>query len=703
MQYTEKEKKDFHEFVNSLKKYRRAEVVDGDGNDLLKYLYTDLLPSEQILKTCLSENTTFIVGRKGTGKSTIFLKMQQAIRGKNNQICCYIDAKTIFETSKTEYSNIEYLNEVIPKNILQSYLIERMFIQSVLTEISEEIDKKTYSALERFKKVFGIDKTRKVKERIKDFKNTIENNEVLKNLEIPMLKKVFTCETDYSDQVSKQVLNAKVNVEAEASVKNLGIKAGSNLNVNFEEKDETREAVTSKFSEVFITVFQINEIIRQTKEILSDLGIKHLIILLDDFSEIDEASLKIFVDVILAPLNNWSDDFIKFKVAAYPHRIHYGKIDLGKVDIIELDFYNLYSEFDRNTMEERAIDFTKRLLDKRIEYFTKKPVKFYFDTSKENLDYYYELIFKISMNVPRIIGYILFYCYETNILYDKPINRTSLEAAAQRYYEKVINPFFGKTTYSMMANNEKISILQLKELLDKFLETMKYTKKRIAGRELTGSAYVKNKSNPFVSHFYVNTRYENFLKTLELNFFISKYDELTDRDAEKVIIYCLNFGLCTKNNLGWGKPTGYRKYFIERPFNFNKIMDEFLTESKNIECINPNCGKVYPMEQLEFLKFTKMQCVECQSPVQIVSISETIKAEIEKIDRSKLLNPIEYGILYELHKTGASMRAKEIAQELDCSYQLIGKKAKQLYEEKGLIERNSRNYTLTAKANIEYF
>ena len=94
-------------------------------------------------------------------------------------------------------------------------------------------------------------------------------------------------------------------------------------------------------------MFQIKDIISGIKETLSILKIRHLYILLDDFSEIDDDSIITFVDVILAPLNNWSEEFIKFKVAAYPNRIYYGKIDPGKIDTIKLDFYNLYSEFDR--------------------------------------------------------------------------------------------------------------------------------------------------------------------------------------------------------------------------------------------------------------------------------------------------------------------------------------------------------------------
>jgi hypothetical protein len=83
--------------------------------------------------------------------------------------------------------------------------------------------------------------------------------------------------------------------------------------------------------------------------------------LIDDFSELPEEAMKVVVDALLAPLNNWSDEFIKFKVAAYPGRIYYGEIDRTKIDEVHLDLFYLFGTSDVTTMEEHAITFTRRL------------------------------------------------------------------------------------------------------------------------------------------------------------------------------------------------------------------------------------------------------------------------------------------------------------------------------------------------------
>jgi hypothetical protein len=58
----------FHDAVQSLKLYRRAELPGQvDNAEIVKKLYVDPLPNDHIFQTVLRPNTTFIVGRKGTG------------------------------------------------------------------------------------------------------------------------------------------------------------------------------------------------------------------------------------------------------------------------------------------------------------------------------------------------------------------------------------------------------------------------------------------------------------------------------------------------------------------------------------------------------------------------------------------------------------------------------------------------------------
>jgi predicted DNA-binding transcriptional regulator len=703
--FTQDDKDNFFSAIESLKKYRRADLLDDKGRNLLEALYTDLLPNEHILKKSIKENTTFLIGRKGTGKSTIFLRIEQELRKQDSFLPCYLDVKTIYESAQTEYLNFDYLSDYLPEKTIKKYLIERSFLQSILKKIAEEIDLRYNTWFEKLKQLVGNTKAEETKEKIRVLRKRIEDNEMLKEIEIPIIKNISQKKKTFNES------SASTTVATNDSISG-GIDAtGPSGKINF--GDGTTESEGSKtstefeenFSSIFLQVFQIKTFIEELKEILTAVKVRHIVVLLDDFSEIDDFAIKTFVDVVLAPLNNWSDEFIKFKVAAYPNRIYYGKIDPGKVDTINLDFYNLYSEFDRNKMEEGAIDFTKRLIEKRVQHFVKKDPAIFFDTTKVSIDEYYELLFQTSMNVPRIIGYILSYCYQSKIIYDRPISKTDIESAAQRYFEDKIEPFFHKTTFSLLSLNEKIDILQLRDLLQKFVDKMIEVKKKISTGEYSGEAYIS--TFPFASHFHFASALESFLKTLELNFFISKYTEMSDKDGQNSSIFCLNYGLAQKNNLMWGKPKGtkHRKYFIERPFNFNILLKDFLSSSKSIHCSNVECNQTFTQEQIPLLEFSGYKCNKCQSPVIIESISVEIKNELAKIEQENLLNPSDIEIVMELSKQGDAVPAKEIAEELDISSYSIAQRSRNLDLRKGLVKRHNttpKTYELTETAKNIY-
>ena len=146
--FTEEEKANFGKVTESLKKYRRAELSEENGRNLIQELYVDLLPDNQILNICKNPNTTYLIGRKGTGKSTIFQKLEDDIKKDNSKITCYIDVKTLFESTQSEYINDTRLKNNIPKEIISKYLLQRAFIKDVLHIIVQSVDEK-YNLFER--------------------------------------------------------------------------------------------------------------------------------------------------------------------------------------------------------------------------------------------------------------------------------------------------------------------------------------------------------------------------------------------------------------------------------------------------------------------------------------------------------------------------------------------------------------------------
>ena len=166
----------------------------------------------------------------------------------------------------------------------------------------------------------------------------------------------------------------------------------------------------SSYSRVLIRTLNITGIIKELQSVLNIIEVRNLFIFVDDFSELPEPAMRVFVNTILAPLNNWSHELVKyelvkFKVAAYAGRIYYGRLDPLKMDEIYLDLFKLYGSNDVGTMEDKGIDFTQRLLENRIQHFCKLPFSEFCGSSPAEVTRH---LFFASLGNPRTLGHILF-------------------------------------------------------------------------------------------------------------------------------------------------------------------------------------------------------------------------------------------------------------------------------------------------------
>ena len=134
----------FRAAAESLKLYRRAELEDPiHQKSLIKDLYVDPLPEEHVFKTVLRSNTTFLIGRKLTGKSTIFQRVQYELRQMKGYGSAYIDIKTVYEAAVTDPLLINQLGaDALGPEAIQKLRLYRAFIKAVISAIKDEIKKR---------------------------------------------------------------------------------------------------------------------------------------------------------------------------------------------------------------------------------------------------------------------------------------------------------------------------------------------------------------------------------------------------------------------------------------------------------------------------------------------------------------------------------------------------------------------------------
>ena len=676
--------KKFSLISNSLRQYRRAELKDFErelGAPAIDSLYVDPLPSNAVLNQVLAPTTTFLLGRKGTGKSTIFAKAQTDLRRDKSNLSVYLDVKAIYDLISANDVPITKDLEV-SEDILRTHYLRKEFLGSVISDVMKEL-RLHAQRLPLWDRVFGkkrllvdtISKMEKLESDIKVGK--------LSSSEIPILQAITRKRKEQSKSVEQMTSSGEVNAVVN---NNLGISVSAK---DFEELLSDNE-MYEEYSDAILHSFPFAFLLDQIKTYLSELGLNRLFIFFDDFSEINFVDQRLFVDVILAPLNNSSDERVKLKIAGYPNRVYYGKIDPGKVDTINLDFSRLYKDKDIQNTEKRAIDYTTRLLLKRFDSFGAEFFD-YFD-KKIPQEEYMRLFFECTFNVPRILGFVLNNCYNDRIAQGQVINPTIIKLASQKYYEDVLNKYFDHMTrFALEPFDRKLDRYVQHELLKTIVAEAREVRRKILADEVGGN-YFKGLANPPASHFSISKELEPFLSSLEFNFLISRYHEMRDKDGNDVYIIALFYGLCEAEKIPWGYPTGRRddrSYFVQRCFSYNALLQEFLAKKQTIRC--KRCGASHPMDDKAAIERFGWLCPECKAgQCIVVNLVDDYKEEIDSLNQELMLEETELEILQALNSERKPMRANEISEFVDKSYQLVGRRTSKL-KELGYVDKKHIN------------
>lgn len=697
MSISQKDKDNFFELVDSLKKCRRADLSDiSSSKEVIEKLYVDPLDNNLVLKSVLKLNTSILTGRRGTGKSTIIARLQHDIRKRNDRLSLYIDVKTIFEQSKSFTYNTEQYEDHFSVQDLNNYLIYKSFLKEVIAEIKNELKTNAIKFfLAKITSLFGPDKTAYEEELNRIF----DEIEKFEYMDVEVLKRNKVQSNDEAASSINQEMGVVVGVNDK------GLPHGK-VTADHKAHDSEKNVLNQEFSEALLKSFNPILIMRSIKDLLKKLGIDHVFVCLDDFSEIDYDAMKVFVDVIIAPLNNLSDEFFKFKIAAYPGRLYLGDIDPQKIEQIRLDFYELYQARTITDVHLQAQSSIKKLIEKRTEFFCQKAPEEFFDTTKVSMDDYYKALFDMTSSVPRNIGWILWYANQQSVSKGKKITISDLAVSAEKHYIDTIAPYFSQNQFMREPFEMKLEKFHLHQLLMKFIDSAKTNKREILVSD--SKVFYKDRTKPPTSHFFINKKLEDILKPLEMQFFITKYNEQKDQDSSELMsFFSLNNGLCVGEDIHYGRGSD-RKYVIQRRFNQTKSLKNYLCSAKHIVCDNPDCKDTHEYEKLSMIEMFDMLCPTCKSGTCKV---EHAKVDVELADDEVLLSEFDMQFINSL-KIDNPQYPSGLARELDCTYQKVGKRAAKLKDlgylttekmtrDAALGERNY--YSLSDEALDTYF
>jgi energy-coupling factor transporter ATP-binding protein EcfA2 len=702
-------KKLYNDLVESLKRHQRAELLNEDNESLIEQLYTDPFEGNAVLNAMLNDQTTLLIGRKGSGKSTIINRFQYDIRKIKDKISLYIDVRTIFSRSKdsVETSNANALSgEEQVKFSLYSN-----FIKKIIEEIKNEVNKNLFENKKWKQKILNLfSNDKKISEN--DFINQLEailNQSINSFSDISKIKTINEIEKAAKEITGENSIDGKIGTNTE-------------IGGNVANKETTQNSNEKGFASILKRDFQIVNFSDKLKKILSEIGIKKVFICLDDSSELEKDALDIFIKTVVAPLHNDSEGFFRFKIAFYPERYTLPEIDRTKIDTLLLDYYHLYKSSGADKVEEQAISYVKRLLQQRIAFYFKDSdvatiENQLFDTKNLKIDDYYKIIFQICSCIPRNIGKVLFYAQKRSISQGKSITRNILQESAEEQYNNDIESTIARDEFfTYKSYGEVFKRTQLKNLVQKIIEKAKENKKQIG--ESKSAIFQEFSTSNAPSHFLFVKKgeNENYLSTLEINFFITRISEQKDKGdyvnkkliTNDIVVYTINYGLCQKENIIFDDVSN-RKYRIERVFDYNKLIEDWANSSAFVKC--KNCGAEYDISEWEKIKEFNCLCKKCKtfscelvSQINAKQRNETT-IEIEE-NKNYCLKNEQLRIIHCLH-IERDLTESLIASELDCSPETVRAylRSDRKLSIEGYIVRNDndKTYSITQKAEYEIY
>lgn len=682
----------FAKIAESLRQYRRAELRDFEkevGSKPVDQLYVDPLPGDAVLQSVLSSNTTFLLGRKGTGKSTVFAKAQAVLRQRRDIITIYIDVKSLYDVLEANEIPEEEMNSVgISGVAYRAHMLRKVMLGKMIAELLKEISASCgrLTLLERWrgaKKQYEelLECLHQIGQRAKNAK--------LEKHEIPVLQKITSQLRNRQQQELAKTASASTKLSAKAGVQSaeIGAEAAGSLTDFDRTLDDTD--TYNEYSDVVLKSFPFSDIIEEIQVLLNESGLTRLVAFFDDFSELRFVDQRLFVDVILSPLNNSSNEAVKLKIAGYPGRVYYGKIDPGKADTIGLDFADLYEAGEVQEMERSASSYAMRLLSKRFESFGVNLGDFFDISASSSLEAFARLMFQASFNVPRIMGHLLHILYLDRVSKGQKITLASIRLASRKYYENTISKYFDiLNRYALEPFENKLDRHNQRQLLDCLVEEARSVRKRIIDKEVGGTYFDSLGGNPPTSHFIVSKDLGEVFASLESNFYLTRYKNTRDKAGRDVIVYAFFLGLCESERMNWGYPEGreFRNYFVQRCFEYTRAIHLFLSHNQTIKC--NVCGCCHPMDRKESIEFFKWRCPECMEGFcEVVNLSEDFKEEVERLNKDIMLDPIELAIVTTLNEERRKMRAGEISALIDTTHQMVGRRTSKL-QEMGLVKKD---------------
>lgn len=635
-------KRALEDAFNSMLRSDYIPLKDTDKLIRLADYYVDYLG---FLREIVGESDHLIVGRRGTGKTTLLYRgLIETINSwsavdtiaKHKTLGIYLDLSkchSIEDTASKEFSEFEH---VFASELLES-------IKAELNRTWPELKSKP-GLLSKIFTPKDVEAQNDTKSAIADLAKVLAEG-VLRVESKSGLQKETSASSRQDSYDESLELNAKAVPEAGASTRRGRI----------DSQDHSIESTKSLHYRL-----NISDILRALSAIRESANISHIVIFVDEFSALDSDLQRRFSTLLRKILGNHAGVFVK--LSAITDNYSLGSSIILQRDLFELNL-DLDSYVERNGTLGSAMrglsSLTRNLISERIDsYAPGIESKDVF----EDLEYTVAEISKAAMGVPRTVGIILKQALSRNLSETSSnIRKSDIDYGIKYASKAYLNQFIGACGVAIPSFYKDI----WDSLLDKAI-------------------LERSKSDSSSSHFMVLPRNEVKLKYFNM-FFISHLltqGRTTKKDKASRSLYCFDYGICIENNMIWGTE---KNVIRQQRFAYDTILepyDHHFESNKETHWECPKCHAVYQEKELHVAGMLLEFCPKDKANLVEVSSGDELSNYTE--EEIKIVGAIRSSSEED------ELLARHVADDVGCYVQKVAKFGEKL-EREDLIKRKMKD------------
>jgi hypothetical protein len=591
------------------------------------------------LRQVLSPQDHLIVGRRGTGKTTLLY------RALIECVESWSDATTIAKPKSLGiYLDLSKCQPLVDKASGDFLDFEHVFASELVDALKTELNR-TWPALNSekglFDNIFFSADTRQKE----DTKKAIER--LASVISSGVLRTIDAGGTQKQKSAIEQTQESRNSIGVALSPSNFSITG---------EESETTKSGTKLETEGGVAItyrLTIQDVLRSLGEIRKAAGISHIVLLIDEFSALNLDLQLRFSTLARKILGNHEGVFLKICAIT-------DNYSLGSSIILQRDLFELPLDLDAYVEHHGSLgaamdglkELAKSIVTTRLKAFGLNESISLF----EDEDSAFEDLSKSSMGVPRTLGIVVKEAWNRSVIQGRSkIRKADVEYGVKYASKAYLKQFLGACGVAIPQFNNDIWDGLLQRAI-----------KERAKSEMGGA-----------SHFLALPEHESKLKWLHMFFLIHLIESgrTTKKEKESRNLYAFDYGICIENNIKYDTD---KNLVRQQRFAYDDCFqpfDHLFQRSREPEFKCPNCHAVY--RESELLIGGKILLNFCpQDKTDLLPIVTTVQGINDFTEEEiKIVGAIRSA------KQEDKLIARRIADDVGCYVQKVSKFGERLKKE----------------------